>query len=205
MTDKKETVKHVETIESVDHRPFTFARSLKLGIYRPGLLRRLITPFQTLRFPGTLMVMLHYGGLLALIVTISSVAPLLLAEPPWLWGSNVGLINVGGLIGAALGALYVYVTSDWYVKYKARREVRGFGEPEARLPLLFPGLVLAVAGALVFGFSAQGRSPMGWVGMEFGTVSAPDVCQDCTLTRFWIGHDLVWTDASPIYRLQLSD
>ncbi|WPH02269.1 MFS general substrate transporter [Acrodontium crateriforme] len=168
LADEKEGVTRSETVQSQDYPPFTFARSLKMGIYRPGLLRRLVTPFKTLRFPGTIMVMLHYGGLLALIVTISSVAPLLLAEPPWLWGSNVGLINVGGLIGAAIGAVYVHLTSDWWVKYKAKKEVHGYGEPEARLPLLFPGLIMAVAGALVFGFSANGKAPKGWIGMEFG-------------------------------------
>ncbi|KAL1305030.1 hypothetical protein AAFC00_003929 [Neodothiora populina] len=159
-------------IESAPHHafpPYTFARSLKLGTYRPGLLKRLVTPYTTLLFPGTWMVMLQYGGLVGLTVTASTIAPVLLAQPPYLWGANVGLINAGGLVGSILGAVYTYLAADWWVKRVAKRDSHGYGEPEARVPLMFPALVIAFAGALAFGFSAQALTPKAWIGLEFGS------------------------------------
>lgn len=165
---EKAEISRVETVSSRVYEPYTFARSLKCGMYRPGLLKRCITPYTTLLFPGTWMVMLHYAGLVGLIVTVSTVAPQLLAQPPYLWGNSVGLINVGGLIGTVLGALYTYATADFWVKRQAKRESHGFSEPEARIPLMFPALIIAFAGSLCFGFSAQAGTPMSWIGLEFG-------------------------------------
>lgn len=110
----------------------------------------------------------HQPGLVGLIVTVSTLAPQLLAEPPYLWGANVGLINVGGLIGTVLGAIYTYLSADYWVKRSAKREINGYGEPEARIPLMFPALVIAFAGSLCFGFSAQAATPKSWIGLEFG-------------------------------------
>ncbi|GAB7351469.1 hypothetical protein MBLNU459_g2128t1 [Dothideomycetes sp. NU459] len=166
-TEKAE-MSRIETVTSQVFQPYTFVRSLKMGIYRPGLIKRIFTPYITLTFPGTWMVMLHYAGLVGLIVTISTLAPQLLAQPPYLWGDKVGLINVGGLIGTVLGAIYTYLSADWWVKRSAKREVHGYGEPEARVPLMFPALAIAFAGSLCFGFSAKAATPKAWIGLEFG-------------------------------------
>ncbi|PSK48600.1 hypothetical protein B9Z65_114 [Elsinoe australis] len=165
---EKDKTRQVERIDSQVFPPFTFARSIGFMKPRPGLLARFYMPFLTLRLPGCLMVMLHYAGLVGLIVTMSSVGPQLLSAPPYLWGQSAGLLNIGGLIGAILGALYTYFTADWVTKRAARRESHGFAEPEKRLPLMIPALTIAVAGALVFGFVAQNPSPTGWVGLNVG-------------------------------------
>ncbi|KEQ82771.1 MFS general substrate transporter [Aureobasidium pullulans EXF-150] len=165
---EKAEIARVETVNSVVFPKYTFARSLKVGMYRPGLLKRFITPYTTLLFPGTWMVMLHYAGLVGLIVTLSTVAPQILAQPPYLWGGSVGLINVGGLIGTVLGAIYTYFTADFIVKRQAKRERHGFSEPEARIPLMFPALLIATAGSICFGCSAQAATPKAWIGLEFG-------------------------------------
>lgn len=170
-TDEK-TVGAPEMAESVHsapvYAPYTFSRSLGFSKPRPGLLRRMFVPWMALALPGCLMVMLHYAGLVGLIVTASTVGPTLLAEPPFLWGANVGLINVAGVIGTILGGAYAYFTTDWLTKRSARHEKRGLAEPEERLPLIIPSLVIAVAGALAFGFSAQTMVKKAWVGMAFG-------------------------------------
>ena len=87
--------------------------------------------------------------------------------PPYLWGHNVGLINVGGLIGTFLGAIYTGIVADWSLKRNAKK-THGMAEPESRLPLIVPSLILATAGMWVFGFSAANPSPNGWVGLEVG-------------------------------------
>ena len=151
----------------------TFAESLRFPRPRGNFLHALITPYRSLLFPGTIMVMLHYAGLVGLIAAITTVAPLILAGSPYNWGENIGLINAGGLIGAAFALVYTYALTDWATKRAAKRQQHGFAEPEERLPLMIPGLFMATVGSLVFGFSAQNPSSQAWVGLEFGTVCFP--------------------------------
>jgi len=160
-----------ETVERVDSQvypPYTFARSLGFMKPRGGFIGRFFRPYLTLRLPGTVMVMLHYAGLVGLIVTVSTIAPQLLAAPPYLWGANVGLINVAGLVGTFVGGVYAFLTTDWLAKRAAKQESHGFGEPEKRLPLMIPSLIIVTAGSITFGFVAQNASPQGWVGLAFG-------------------------------------
>jgi hypothetical protein len=158
--------KEVVTQEGSAYRRYTFARSI--GFRKPpgGVVHHFIKPWRSLALPGTWVVTLQYGGLVGGIVTISTIGPQLLAMPPYLWGNNAGLINIGGLIGTLLGAVYTYAVSDARVKSSARHH--HYVEPEARLPTMFPALFIATAGFLVFGFSAQNPGPNVWVGLQFG-------------------------------------
>ncbi|KAH8655282.1 major facilitator superfamily domain-containing protein [Xylariales sp. PMI_506] len=175
--EKAEDAQHLEQATSApalrSYPPYTFARSL--GLRKPmagsglsGLAHNFLRPWRTLALPGTWVVMLHYGGLVGGVVTISTLAPQLVAEPPYLWGANSGLINVGGLVGAVLGLGYTYAVADARLQSTARHGERGFAEPEARLPTMFPALIIATAGLLTFGLCAQNPSPKGWVGLAFG-------------------------------------
>lgn len=85
-----------------------------------------------------------------------------------LWGANAGLINVGPIIGALIGAGFTYLTSDARLLGQAKHEGHGFAEPESRLPASFPGLIVATCGLFVFGFCAQYPGPKVWVGLEVG-------------------------------------
>ena len=159
-------------VASSEKRPtLTFVESLGFPKPRPGFVRYFIPLLLALRFPGTLMVMLLSSGLVALIVSISTAGAQVLSAPPYLWGANVGLINIAGLVGTILGALYTYLLTDWIIKRKSKRSVYGFIEPEQRLKLIVPVLVLATAGPIVFGFAGQNPSKYGWVGLAFGYVS----------------------------------
>lgn len=52
---------HKVTVEEIgsnrSFKSYTFARSLSIGVYRPGLGRKIIAPWLTLRLPGVWMVM----------------------------------------------------------------------------------------------------------------------------------------------------
>ncbi|KAK3066928.1 hypothetical protein LTR53_016502, partial [Teratosphaeriaceae sp. CCFEE 6253] len=146
----------------------TLAQSLRVGVNRGGLLQHFLDPWRSLAFPGTWLVMLHYGGLLGGLVTIATIGPQLLSAPPYLWGKNAGLLNLGAVVGGLLGFLFTYFTADRLTTGKAKKEVHGFAEPEARLPALFPALFLATTGIWTFGFSAAHPSPHAWVGMCVG-------------------------------------
>lgn len=161
-------ITHVESNPAAEYAPYTFARSLKLAMYRPISFRRFWTPYLTLFLPGTLMVTLHYGGLIGLIVTISVVGPQILSAQPYVWGSSTGLFNIGGLIGGLLGLVYAYATTDWWSKRNAQKEANGYAEPEEILPLAMPTLVISTLGPLVFGLCAAYPSEHGWIGLCFG-------------------------------------
>lgn len=164
------------------HEPFTFARSMRIGVYRGGVGRQFIAPWLTLRLHGVWVVMLHSAGVVGGVVTMATVAPQLLAVPPYLWGRNVGLVNLGGIIGTILAVLATYLIADRLLRWGAAHQVHGLAEPEARLPASFPGLFLATTGLWTFGFSAAHPSPHAWAGlvvgfgmMSFGITQAPSI------------------------------
>jgi hypothetical protein len=148
--------------------PFTFGRSLKIGVNRGHLFREIIRPWSTLLLPGVWVVMLQYAGLVASIVTISTVAPQIMSAPPYLWGKDVGLINIGGLIGTFLGGFYTFVVADLILKSDAQKQRHGYSEPESRLKTQFPALTLGTFGLWIFGAFAANPGPRRWVGLQFG-------------------------------------
>lgn len=173
VTEKQNSEEYEEVRTVVDsshpYLPYTFACSLKVGLYTGSFVRNFLAPWKTLRLPAVWLVMLHYGGLVGGIVTISTVGPQFVAAPLYNWGANAGLINIGGLIGSVTGALATFLISDRILKRHALRHSQGFSEPEARLPALFPGLFLATMGLLTFGMCEQYvTSGAGWVGLEVG-------------------------------------
>lgn len=179
----KET-SHVETQDERSRKDtFGYVQSLKVGgIYRGDVVRQFTAPWYSLLFPGTWMVMLQYGGLLGGIVTMVTVGPILLTLPPYLWGKNVGLLNLGGVAGNVVAALTTYILADRLTKWTARRKSTGLAEPETRLIAMFPALVIATTGNWVFGFCADNPSPHAWAGLAvglgmvaYGTVQIPSV------------------------------
>jgi MFS family permease len=155
------------TLNTTTPLPFSFSKSLSFGRYRGGVVRQFVQPWRTLLLPGTWVVMLHYGGLVGGLVTISTIGINIVAGPPYLWGANSGLLMIGGLVGTVLGAAYTYVVSDRWLK-KAKSRQASHAEPEDRLPAMFPALLLATAGFWVFGFCAQYPGKNQWIGLQVG-------------------------------------
>ncbi|EKV04277.1 hypothetical protein PDIG_16340 [Penicillium digitatum PHI26] len=175
LEETKPTEMEKPNIEEIDrpipvqvYEPYTFASSLKVGLYRGGLLQHFMAPWKTLRFPAVWLVMLHYGGLVGGMVTTSTVGPQFVSAPPYNWGANAGLINVGGFVGSIAGAAFTFFLADYVMKRQALRQSNGLSEPEARLPALIPGLFLATMGLLTFGFCGENPSKVGWLGLQFG-------------------------------------
>jgi MFS family permease len=185
---KKETgptETELERVPPATYKPYSFFGSLGFRAMSKARtpLQYFVRPWRTLALPGTWLVMLHYSGLVGGIVTISTVGPQILAMPPYLWRENVGLINMGGLIGAMLGYLYTHLLSDTLMNRRARKaDFRGTAEAEDRLPTLFVPLAIATCGFFVFGFCVQYPAPDRWVGLQcgfgmvaFGLMQVPSV------------------------------
>lgn len=176
------TKENIAEAERTAQPAWTYVQSLKCGMYRGNWVQHFLAPWLSLAFPGTWVVMLLYGGLVAAIVTTATVGPIFLSQPPYLWGADVGLINFGGLIGVVVGGVITYFTADWLVTLAAKRDTHGLSEPETRLVSLFPGIFLAVTGLWTFGFCAANPSPNAWAGLAVGggmisaaTTSVPSV------------------------------
>ena len=148
---------------------FTYLQSLGFGKYRGGWIRHFAAPWLSLRLPGNWMVMLQYGANVGGVVTLSTVAPMFLAAPPYLWGNNVGLFSLGGLVGVCIAGLVTFSLADLLLKRQAKKETHGFSEPETRLPMIIPGSILGTLGLWTFGFCAANPSPNAWAGLVVGS------------------------------------
>ncbi|KAK3710904.1 hypothetical protein LTR37_009925 [Vermiconidia calcicola] len=148
---------------------YTYIQSLGFGRYRGDWLSHFLAPWLSLRLPGTWVVVLQYGALVGGVVSTATIGPMFLAAPPYLWHSNVGLFNLGGLVGVAIGALFTFLTADYMIKWRAKKEQHGFSEPETRLPVLIPGIFLGTIGLWTFGFCAANPSAHGWAGLVVGS------------------------------------
>ncbi|KAJ0422381.1 major facilitator superfamily domain-containing protein [Aspergillus carlsbadensis] len=161
-------IEEIITTPQREYPEYTFLRSLKFYTYHGNLAKNFLAPWLTLRLPGVWLVMFWYAGLVGGIVTLSTVGPSIVAYPPYGWGSNAGLIMVGGVIGSILGVAATALFADRVIVTNKTLKKGEYVEPEARLPVALPGLILATTGLWTFGFCAENAGPKMWIGMQFG-------------------------------------
>ncbi|EGX93835.1 Major facilitator superfamily transporter [Cordyceps militaris CM01] len=125
-----------------------------------SLFRHVYQPFIILAtFPGVAFVALVFGSLLAWLAIALNVQATYFTMPPYNFSSSgVGLLNIPTLIGCLLGGLFGGHLSDYSIKWLARRN-GGLYEPEMRLWLAFPAILIAPAGYFMFGFSIAKGMP----------------------------------------------
>jgi MFS family permease len=105
-----------------------------------------------LRFPSVAYTALIYGSSLAWFSVILTTLSTYFTEPPYNFTpSSIGLMNLPPFIGAFF-ALIISASNDWIILQLAKRN-KGVFEPEMRLWLALPGVVLCPAGMLLFGLS----------------------------------------------------
>jgi hypothetical protein len=137
---------------------------LKVQKYQGNAFQKFSASWKTLRLPGVWLVMFWYAGLVGGVVTITTVGPTLIASPPYLWGNNAGLIMTVGVIGALLGFIATNLSADRVIIARSRLPGKSVIEPETRLLIAIPGLILATTGLWTFGFARRirGRRICGW-------------------------------------------
>ncbi|OAQ64335.2 major facilitator superfamily transporter [Pochonia chlamydosporia 170] len=125
-----------------------------------SVLRHTYQPFVVITtFPGVSFVALLYGSLLAWLAIVLSVQGIYFTLPPYSFSSSgVGLLNVPTFVGSLLGGFYGGQLSDYSIQWLARRN-GGLYEPEMRLWLALPTILITPAGYFMFGLSMAEGMP----------------------------------------------
>jgi MFS family permease len=119
-----------------------------------------------LQFPNIAWAGFIYGINLAWYNVLNATTSPVLSAAPYNWStSQVGLIYLGPIIGAALECIWSGVIADRLTLMLTRRN-RGIREPEQRLWPLALSAILSCAGLIIWGVGAQYN--VSWPGLAVG-------------------------------------
>lgn len=125
-----------------------------------------IRSFSYFLVPSVLWVVSTYGIYIGLgALTFNYTFPMLITVPPYNWSQeNSGLVCLGNVIGYAL-AIPLLFTFDRLAAYLTKRngDIR---EAEMRLGVMLPAALIAPAGLIVYGMTAERH--LHWIGYFFG-------------------------------------
>lgn len=120
---------------------------------------------QSLGSPGILYAILSSSVILGCTIGMSlTYNEVLMVNYKWK-PKDVGLINVGGIIGAILGMAYCTFIGDKFVLFLARRN-KGIHKPEHQLITMIPPAIVGFGMLLLYGYTAGGGST--WWGPYLG-------------------------------------
>jgi hypothetical protein len=122
---------------------------------------------QSLSSPGILYAVLTSSIALGCGVGMSLTYNGVLVQDYGWAAQDVGLINVGGVIGALLGMLYCTFAGGPFVLWAARRN-RGVHLPEHHLLVMAPPAAIGIGMLLLYGFTAAGGGGSSWWGPYLG-------------------------------------
>ncbi|KAH8890242.1 putative MFS transporter [Thozetella sp. PMI_491] len=165
---------HAETKEEVSDRENgstnipprkSFAQQLKVWSsidHEEPFFLTMVRAFTYLAVPSTFWVITTYGLYIGLCgLTFNFVFPIKIVAPPYSWGENTsGLHAVATILGYLL-ALPLLPASDRLAAHLTKKN-DGIREAEMRLGVLFPAMIIAPAGLILFGFTAEQN--LHWMG-----------------------------------------
>jgi hypothetical protein len=128
----------------------------------------LLRPMVIFWYPAVLWAFLIYGTTLTWIVVFSVVNASIFTLPPYNFSvSQVGLISISPFVLTIIGEVVAGPLNDYICLYLAKKN-HGIYEPEFRLFLMFPVLLLGITG--FFGFGACVHYQTHWIGpvLTFG-------------------------------------
>ncbi|KAJ9611782.1 hypothetical protein H2204_015208 [Knufia peltigerae] len=145
--------------DNVAEKPGLWAR---YGIHRPkrdaskqhSFFFIFTRPFVMFTYPAVAMASFWFGVTYMMHVGITAQIPLIFQGPPFHFNVlDVGLTAFSGLIGALVGEAYAGPAID-YIARKCLRDGKEW-RPERRLRAIWPALITAPGGLLMFGISIQ--------------------------------------------------
>ncbi|KAI5857327.1 MFS general substrate transporter [Durotheca rogersii] len=141
--------------------PISYWQGLKIYNRRfsdESPVRSLLTPWTAFMLPAVSWAGFSYGCSVAFSASFSVALGQIFTKPPYnLTTSQVGLSAFSSFIAATLGNAIPGPVCDWLVKFLSRKN-KGVYEPEFRLILSVPSLILGLMGFWGFGLSLEGKS-----------------------------------------------
>lgn len=130
-----------------------------------------VPPLDLPHIPSGRLRWLHYGANLIWFNVLNATAPLIFSSPPYSFSpSMVGLTYLSPLLAVLLSTVYTDYLGDKFLLHMARRN-GGIHEPEHRLWLFLPTLILLPFGLILWGVGAA--HSIHWFGCVFamGTIA----------------------------------
>lgn len=145
----------------VSEKRFTYWQKLKIyngRFSRESYLEALTAPFRTFLLPAVAWAAYAYACGVAFASAFSVSLAQIFSKPPYNFQpGSIGLMVLSAFVGAVLGNAVSGGMADWLVKALSRRN-NGVYEPEFRLLLGFPSLLLGIAGFWGFGLSIDAQN-----------------------------------------------
>lgn len=121
-----------------------------------------LRPFPFLLSPPVLFAVFAYGITTCWLVVLSVISSIIFASPPYFFSASAtGLVSIGPLVASVLCAVIGGPVTDYAATWFAKRN-NGIYEPESRLFLLIPMLLLQVAGFA--GWAAMQKADLSYMG-----------------------------------------
>lgn len=162
------TVENTQPIEQKD----SYLKSLRFTtgkIYSNAPLWKIyLRPGVILFYPGVLWAFLIYGVTLTWIVVFSVANAGIFSVAPYNFTvSQIGLISISPFIFTIIGEVVSGPLNDYFCLYLTKKN-HGIYEPEFRLVLMVPVLIIGTVG--FFGFGATVKYQTHWIGpvLTFG-------------------------------------
>ena len=165
------------SLTSHAYKPKSFLDKMKLfriaDVKKPNRLAGMtLRPLIFLTFPVIFYAGFSYGSNLVWFNVLNGTASLVLANPPYNFAASmVGLSYVSPLLGVAVASFYTGPIGDRIVLWMARRN-KGILEPEHRLWLFTPSMLLIPGSLILWGVGAA--NGIHWFGCVFamGVIAA---------------------------------
>ncbi|KAH0560017.1 hypothetical protein GP486_003462 [Trichoglossum hirsutum] len=127
----------------------------------------LLRPFPLFLHPAVLWGCLIQGTLIGWTVFIGVILAAVFLGPPLFFNeAETGYLYSGAFVGAMLGFLLAGTVSDWSAKFLTRKN-KGIYEPEFRLVIVIPQMIVGCAGLYGFGITAEKVGKYGWFWPDF--------------------------------------
>jgi len=170
--DEKDAPIHSENVEYAPHvipKRKTWLQQLKPWSsidHEAPFFMTMLRPFTYYLVPAVLWVVTTYGIYIGLgALAFNYTFPLKITAPPYNWSqTNSGLIAVASAVGYLLAAPFTF-TSDRVAAHFTRKN-GGVREAEMRLSVMLPAMLIAPAGLIVYGLTAQNN--LHWFGYFAG-------------------------------------
>ncbi|GAB7353630.1 hypothetical protein MBLNU459_g4044t2 [Dothideomycetes sp. NU459] len=165
-------VEHVERVESIavmypPRRPFLQTLKPWSGVdHDAALFLTMGRSFTYFLVPSVLWVVTSFGIYIGLgALAFNYTFPILVTSAPYNWDrNNAGLIALGNLVGYALAV--PFASSSDRLAARLTKKNGGIREAEMRLGVLLPAVVVAPAGLVVYGLTAEHK--LHWFGYFAG-------------------------------------